>query len=406
MRRSVRTQCLLHVASFFAFLFAASCGDASDAPATSGSDASPGAAPSDGGAGADGSSSTHDDASGGDDGAGDPADSGSQNGGFDGSIPSCPYTDDAQFCACLGATCGGDTVKDNSGAFHAVYCGTCQSPGYCGAFASPLGGALGTCHSGGGLDNVQKQKAEMMTSIWENGTPVLQYGYSKDIGDGRGYTNGRAGFCTGTGDAILVIECYDLVEAGNAMQKYMPALVAINDQFAASNGIKIQSTTNTLGNWTSDWKSSAGDAAFKKCQDGVSDAVYYGVSLRHVNEKKFTTALTKAALYDAQLNQGEADPRFGMLTMMAQADQMTGAMADPPTLQDEDKWLDNFLTIRDGIMKKYPEWAGNRYRVSTYQKLRAAGNWDLTKCIVTDSSVYTIVTQGNAAQATSGSHCP
>src|SRR5262249_39654213 len=161
-------------------------------------------------------------------------------------------------------------------------------------------------------DALQKQKAEMMTSIWENGTPILQYGYSRDIGDGRGYTNGRAGFCTGTGDAILVVECYDLAAPGEVVQQYLPALVEIEEAVEASGGAIIQHTTDTLGAWTKDWPAAAQDPRFTRCQDGVSDAVYYGVSERHVHEKGFTTALTKAALYDAQLNQGEADARFGM----------------------------------------------------------------------------------------------
>jgi chitosanase len=313
--------------------------------------------------------------------------------------------DDKQFCACLGKTCGGDTVKDSSGRFHPVYCGGCQPPAYCAAFATIYGGALGTCSAGGGLDAIQKQKAEMMTSIWENNTPVLQYGYSQDIGDGRGYTSGRAGFCTGTGDGILVIECYDLAEPGNAMQKYMPALVTINDAFAASGGTQIQSSKAGLSGWPGDWKASASDPVFRDCQDGVSDAVYYGSALRHAAQKKFATALTKAVLYDSMVNQGEADPRFGVITMMAGADGQV-PVSDPPALAEEDGWLKAFLAIRLKIMQNDPTWRSNTYRVTTYEKLRAAGNWDLSQCIVTDSSVFTIKTAGTTATATSGAHCP
>jgi len=325
-----------------------------------------------------------------------------------GAAGACAYENDAQFCSCLGKSCGGDTVKDKAGQFHAVYCGGCASDGsYCAAFATEYGGALGTCSAGGGLDPVQKQKAEMMTSIWENSTTKLQYGYSQDIGDGRGYTSGRAGFCTGTGDGILVIECYDLAKPGNAMQTFMPALVSINEKFAASGGTAIQSSEVGLDGFPAAWKStSAADPAFNACQDSVVNAVYYGTALRHAAEHQFSTALTKAAFYDAQINQGEADPRFGMIYMIAQADKLTGPLGAPPTLDDESKWLKNFLVVRDGIMKQYPEWAGNRYRVSTYEKLRAAGNWDLSACIVTDEDVFTIVTSGGMAKATAGSSCP
>ncbi|MEO5725617.1 MAG: hypothetical protein ABI134_26540, partial [Byssovorax sp.] len=41
-------------------------------------------------------------------------------------------------------------------------------------------------------------------------------------------TGGRAGLCTGTGDAILVIDCHGKLRTaanGNVMAKHMPALV-------------------------------------------------------------------------------------------------------------------------------------------------------------------------------------
>src|SRR5690348_1229720 len=52
------------------------------------------------------------------------------------------------------------------------------------------------------LTSVQKARAEMLTSLFENGTPVTQYAFAQDIGDGRGITAGRAGFTTGTGDLL------------------------------------------------------------------------------------------------------------------------------------------------------------------------------------------------------------
>jgi chitosanase len=85
----------------------------------------------------------------------------------------------------------------------------------------------------GALTPSQKAVAEAMTSIWENDTPILDYAYAENIKDGRGYTSGRAGFCTGTGDAIQVVDCYDKLRTaanGNLMAKYMPALTTINNE--------------------------------------------------------------------------------------------------------------------------------------------------------------------------------
>src|SRR5262249_13837700 len=99
----------------------------------------------------------------------------------------CDFQDPAQFCKCMGAPCGGDTLNDKSAMMRTVYCGTCMSPQTCVGNPTAAGGAVGICQDFGGLTPAQRFKADAMTSVWENGTPTLQYGYSQDIGDSRGY---------------------------------------------------------------------------------------------------------------------------------------------------------------------------------------------------------------------------
>jgi chitosanase len=329
--------------------------------------------------------------------------------GLDGST-TCTYTDDASFCACLGANCGGNTVKDSTGTWHAVYCGHCDTPSYCAAYGSIYGGALGTCSNGGGLTPVQKQLSEWMTSIGETSGVTIAYSDSYNLGDNRGYTNGRAGFCTGTGDAIIVVECYNLANPNSPFLPLMPALNMINDAFADSGGMTPQASTAGLTNWTSIWKSSAMDPVFDSCQDYAQDAIYYGVGVRHAVEKGFTTALTKASFYDAEIEQGEADPRFGVAAyLIPKADQMTGPLSNPPTLADEAKWEANFLQARYDIMKStmWPEtrvWNGNTGRVVTFQNMLQAGNYDLSQCI--DDQGFALKTVNGMAQADKGGSCP
>jgi chitosanase len=323
---------------------------------------------------------------------------------------SCAYQDDTQFCACLGANCGGNTVKDKNGVWRAVYCGHCTAPSYCAAYGSIYGGALGTCSAGGGLEADQKLKSEWMTSIGETGGVKIAYADSYNLGDNRGYTNGRAGFCTGTGDAIIVIECYDLAEPSNPFLPMMPALTKINDAFADSGGTTPQASTAGLGGWVAAWKASASDPVFDSCQDYAQDAIYYGVGVRHAAEKGFTMALTKASFYDAEIEQGEADPRFGVAAwLIPQADKMTGQLSNPPTAADEVKWESNFLAARYAIMKstQWPEtrvWNGNTGRVVTFQNMLKAGNYDMSQCIPAEG--YALKTVGGTAQAIKGGSCP
>ena len=52
-----------------------------------------------------------------------------------------------------------------------------------------------------------------------------QYKYIEDIGDGRGYTAGIIGFCSGTGDMLDLVELYTQAQARTTCsRKYLPAL--------------------------------------------------------------------------------------------------------------------------------------------------------------------------------------
>jgi hypothetical protein len=305
----------------------------------------------------------------------------------------CEYKDDKQFCDCLGKSCGANTLKDSAGTLHAVFCGgSCAAPLTCLGEADVAGGAVGSCSMlTGVITAAQKKVAEELTNIWEYSQTTVDastYAESENIKDHRGYTNGRAGFCTATGDAILVVECYRLAKPGNAMEKYLPALLQVEKAFLDRNGAldpDVQGSAKVLdavGPWVADWKKSAADAAFRKCQDDIVEAVYYAPAIKHANDKGFATALTKAAIYDAQINQGEADPSTGVKAMMAKADAMAGNLATPPTRDDESKWLGAFLKIRAKVMyDDAATWRGDMFRTAEYEKLRKDGNFDLAGCI-------------------------
>ncbi|HXU80743.1 MAG TPA: chitosanase, partial [Polyangia bacterium] len=258
----------------------------------------------------------------------------------------CAFQDDKQFCGCLGLSCGGDTIADRDGRYHTVYCGTCDASRVCVGKPSVAGGAAGVCSAISGLTAAQKKVAEQLTSLWENDTTNLAYGYSENIDDGRGFTSGRAGFCTGTGDAIVVLACYQAAKPGNRLQKYLPALATLEDAFIKTAGKENQGATKGLEGWVADWTASGSDPAFQGCQDAVVDAVYYGSAMQHAARKGFTTALTKAAFYDAQINMGDDNPVYGMKAMIARADQLAGPLSAPPTREDETRWLGAFLKVR------------------------------------------------------------
>ncbi|MBV8761612.1 MAG: chitosanase [Deltaproteobacteria bacterium] len=241
------------------------------------------------------------------------------------------------------------------------------------------GSGSGSGGGSGALTANQKRVAEELTSIWENDTPQLDYAYSENIGDGRGYTSGRAGFCTGTGDAIQVIACYDAKRTaaqGNLMAKYMPALMVI-DQRYQSTGMDQASTAelDAVGSWTADWAASDNNqttqADFRACQDQIVDLLYYTPAMDAAAQRGLTTALTKAALYDMWINQGDD-------ALAKKADQLAGPGAT------EDLWLQKFLEARRDVMWADSTWKSAVDRVAGYEKQRRRGNWQLGTAIRND----------------------
>lgn len=95
-----------------------------------------------------------------------------------------------------------------------------------------------------------------------------QYVYLEDIGDGRGYTGGVGGFCSGTGDMIQVVDRYiELRPSGNPLQPYRAALAAVNGTDShAGLGAPFESA----------WVTASSDEFFRQAQDELRQTLYFG----------------------------------------------------------------------------------------------------------------------------------
>ncbi|WP_437682541.1 chitosanase [Sorangium sp. So ce131] len=238
----------------------------------------------------------------------------------------------------------------------------------------------------GGQTALQKKATEALTSVWENDTPVIDYAFSANINDGRGYTSGRAGFCTGTGDAILVVQCYNGLRSaanGNLMAKYMPGLTTINNRFQQTGQPQASTAElDAIGSWTSDWAASYNStttrADFKLCQDQVNDSLYYGPAMDEATTWGLIRPLSRAALYDTFINQGESGAR----SIIASTNTALGNTAQTaPAIGvngiTEDAWLQKFLEKRRDVIAANAGFLQGIDRVAAYEKQRRRGNWYL-----------------------------
>ncbi|WP_051560268.1 chitosanase [Clostridium beijerinckii] len=242
------------------------------------------------------------------------------------------------------------------------------------------------------LTKEQKHRAEELTSVFENSTTELDYAYGENLGDGRGITCGRAGFCTGTGDAILVVKKYTDKKPDNILAKYLPALTALeSNRIQTKHDQEDVSSLDKIGDFISDWTTAAKDSDFRAIQDSIVDELYYIPSAKKADLLGLKFPLSRAELYDAIIQHGnEQNDLDSIDSLIARATEMSGGT--PRSNVDEKVWLDNFLNIRKACLSycykegSREEWADSFGRVDVFKKLVKEGNYYLDKPITIEGT--------------------
>jgi chitosanase len=185
------------------------------------------------------------------------------------------------------------------------------------------------------LKNIAMQlvsSAENSTLDWK-----AQYKYIEDIGDGRGYTGGIIGFCSGTHDMLQLIQVYAERKPDNVLAKYLPALREVDGS---------DSHAGLDPGFTSDWVAAAADPAFRKAQDDERDRVYFNPAVRQAKADGLG-ALGQFIYYDAMLMHGPGtDPaNFGGIRAAALRKAKTPAQGGAETA-----YLSAFLDARKAAM--------------------------------------------------------
>ncbi|MGW6353876.1 chitosanase [Streptomyces sp. NPDC055092] len=218
--------------------------------------------------------------------------------------------------------------------------------------------ATATPISAGGLDDPAKKEIAMkLVSSAENSSLdwKAQYGYIEDIGDGRGYTAGIIGFCSGTGDMLDLVELYTRRKPGNVLAKYLPALREV-DGTDSHDGLDPD--------YRRDWEKAAEDSAFQQAQNGERDRVYFNPAVAQGKADGIGT-LGQFAYYDAIVMHGDG----GDATSFRNIRKRALAQAKPPAQGgDEVTYLNAFLDARVWAMKQ-EEAHSDTSRVDTAQRV-------------------------------------
>jgi chitosanase len=186
----------------------------------------------------------------------------------------------------------------------------------------------------------EKEIAMELVSSAENSTLDWRsaYGYLEDIGDGRGYTGGLIGFCSGTGDMLQLVRSYAAAEPGNPLARFLPALEKVNGS-ASHAGLGAP--------FVAAWKRAARDPVFQRLQMRERDRVYFDPAVARAKADGLGT-LGQFIYYDAIVmhGPGQSADSFGGIRRRAIARAPTPAQGG-----DETTYLEAFLAVRRAQMK-------------------------------------------------------
>ena len=189
-----------------------------------------------------------------------------------------------------------------------------------------------------------------------------QYSYIEDIRDGRGYTAGTIGFCSGTGDMLELVRAYTDAQPGNPLAAYLPALEKVNGT----------DSHRGLGRpFVKAWRAAAADPAFQAAQDAERDRVYFDPAVA-LAKADGVGALGQFAYYDAAVVHGFRGLRQIRKRALRRADTVAEGGS-------EKKWLKRFMHKRIVEMEKEDVHAEQLDRITKTQlAFLKEGNYALT----------------------------
>lgn len=206
---------------------------------------------------------------------------------------------------------------------------------------APTAPTAAAARTGPGLDRPDRKEIAMeLVSSAENSSLRWrqQYTYLEDIGDGRGYTGGIIGFCSGTGDMLEVVQAYTDAHPHNPLARFLPALRRV-DGTDSHHGLGRP--------FVRAWHQAAETPGFRHAQDAERDRVYFDPAVRRA-KRDGLHALGQFVYYDAIVMHGPGSSRlsFGGIRRAAMRHADTPAEGG-----SEVTYLDAFLDARVHAMK-------------------------------------------------------
>jgi chitosanase len=203
----------------------------------------------------------------------------------------------------------------------------------------------------------EKEIAMELVSSAENSTLDWrqEFGYIEDIGDGRGYTAGLIGFCSGTGDMLELVRSYVAAKPRDPLARFLPALRRV-DGTASHHGLGPP--------FVAAWHRAAHDRVFRRLQMRELDRVYFEPAVRRAKADGLGT-LGQFIYYDAIVMHGPGAGRSSFGGIRARAIDRARTPAEGGS---QVHYLDAFLDVRRAQMKTEAEH-GDTSRIDDEQRV-------------------------------------
>ena len=207
-----------------------------------------------------------------------------------------------------------------------------------------------------------RHRVEEVVSVFENSSLTLQYDYIEALGDGRGYTAGRMGATTGTGDLLQTVEVYLNENPRSELRSLLPVLRLRASQESAS--IKGLEALPRM------WRHAAKDPVFRKVQDDLESKLIFMPSVEIARQQKVESALAFLCIYDTQVQHGQEELEEILANLRA-------------SHASEADWIREFLEKRfewlyfPGERSTQKEWRASRGRIFTLLALLKEQNYQL-----------------------------
>ena len=233
----------------------------------------------------------------------------------------------------------------------------------------------GTVHA----TTLSPQTVAMMddiTAVFEQGASAPQYANIENDQDGCGWTAGWIGFCSQSGDMLVLVKQYNTAEPDNVLSKYTATLQKLAD--TSSDDVSALGTA-----FPTDWKKAAADPVFVQTQLKVGHDTYLTPALAQAEQAGVTTNLGIENLFDTALMMGPGATDCDGLPKLVK-ETTTAAGGTPASGVEEKTWLTQFNQIRAKHMKnpctpgRQADWPQAVDRTTALQKLADDGNLDLT----------------------------